>query len=170
MILNNKKGMGVEQVFIFIVAAITFALVLIFGYNSITDFMNKGEKVEFYQFKSDLENGIKQIYTEYGSVKITEYSLPSKYTQICFVDLSSSYPTTCNFNTVGCNIWESANGKYDNADQNVFLKPAADVSLKVHYIDVGSEGYLCLNISSGKFKLRLEGLGDKTKLSPAPKG
>ena len=47
----NKKAMGVGQVFVFIIAALSFALIMIFGYKAIGDFLPQGEKVQFYQFK-----------------------------------------------------------------------------------------------------------------------
>mgnify|MGYP005629217997 FL=1 len=49
---KGKKGMGIGQVFAFIVAGLTFAFVLIFGYGAIADFLDKGETVEFLQFKN----------------------------------------------------------------------------------------------------------------------
>jgi len=61
----GKKGIGVGQVFIFIVAALSFALILIFGYRAIAGFLNSGEEVAFVQFKTSLESSIKKIYTEF---------------------------------------------------------------------------------------------------------
>ena len=83
--------MAISQVFVFIVAAITFAFILIFGYGAISDFLDKGETVEFYQFKSSIENTILQIYSEYGAVRQEDYYLPTNYEQICFVDLDFDY-------------------------------------------------------------------------------
>lgn len=170
--IRNKKGMGVEMVFVFIVAAITFALIMIFGYKSITDFMGKGEQVEFYQFKSYLETSVKKIYTEYGSVRIESFNLPMKYEKICFVELDKPYPgeENCDFDAYGCDVWKDAGGSYEGADENVFLRPAGLEKIKVYRIDIErGEGFLCLPINKGRFKLRLEGMGDRTKVSPAPR-
>ena len=43
----DKKGIGVGQVFVFIVAALSFALILIFGYKAISGFLKSGEDVAF---------------------------------------------------------------------------------------------------------------------------
>jgi len=51
MILS-KKALGVGQVFVFIIAALSFALIMIFGYKAIGDFLTPGEKAQFYQFKT----------------------------------------------------------------------------------------------------------------------
>ena len=165
--MGSKKGMGVGMVFIFIVAALTFALIMIFGYKAIGDFTEKGENVEFYQFKTGLEKSVKQIYTEYGSVRVTQFGLPIKYEKVCFVDLSKKFNSEfCKVDPVACDVWKDA-GNYAGADQNVFLKPAADIAIKVYQIDVGAKGFLCVPVKQGKIKLRLEGKGDRTLLSSA---
>lgn len=164
---SDKKAIVIGQVFIFIIAAITFALIMIFGYGAISDFIEKGETVEFYQFKSDLETSIKKIYTEYGSVREKTFVLPTKYEQICFVDLSKVSPPDCTdkLNDVyACDVWDTAGGSYDGADENVFLDPIAPVKIKVFKISMGSDS-LCLKVDKGRFKLRLEGKGDRTHLS-----
>ncbi len=150
------------------VAAITFAFIMIFGYSAIGDFLDKGETVEFYQFKSELENSIKRIYSEYGSVRQEDYQLPGEYSQICFVDLDSDYDDTlCEYDAIACDVWETAYNSgdgYDGADENVFLKPSAPVAMKVYKISI-DDGFICMDINNGLFTLRLEGLGSRTKLS-----
>jgi len=89
--MTNKKGMGVGEVFVYIVAALTFALIMIFGYKAINDFLVSGEEVEFVQFKNSLESSISKIYTEYGAVRIQNFYVPGKYDQVCFVDFNVLY-------------------------------------------------------------------------------
>ncbi|MBU1111424.1 MAG: hypothetical protein ABIG93_01815 [archaeon] len=182
-IFTNKRGMAISQVFVFIVAAITFAFVLIFGYNAVSDFLDKGETVEFYQFKSSLENTIVQIYSEYGAVRQEDYYLPTGYEQICFVDLDfdysqatagSQFDELCKKDPIACDVWETARNSetpgYAGADENVFLQPSAPVALKVYKIELHNAadervGYLCQDIDKGHFTLRLEGKGSKTLLT-----
>lgn len=175
----DKKAMGIQQVFVFIVTAIVFAFIIIFGYNMITDFLDKGEQVEFYQFKTDLENSIKRIYTEYGAVRQEEYTLPVEYEQICFIDLDSTpNDALVSYDAIAYDVWITAQDGslpeldrgYYAVDQNVFLDPPAPVTLKVYRLEidgelVGEEGFLCMDISKGHFTMRLEGKGSKTMLS-----
>ncbi|MFH1682948.1 MAG: hypothetical protein ABIA37_04075 [Candidatus Woesearchaeota archaeon] len=167
-----KSGMTIGMVFVFLVAVITFAVIMLFGYKAITDFMDKGETVEYYQFKTDLETSVKKIYTEYGSVRVERFIVPVRYEQVCFVDLTKTAPEPCNFDLVACNLWKEAAGNYAGADENVFLyplPPEGSSPIKVFNIDVGTQGYLCLNTTQGTFKLRMEGKGDRTLLSLPPK-
>jgi hypothetical protein len=173
----GKKGLGISQVFIFIVAAITFALIAIFGYKAITDFLSSGEQVQFVQFKNDLENSIKQIYTEYGSTRQEAYRLPARFTKVCFVDLdygdiAKELPALCQEDAFACDIWQTANevGGYENIEQNIFLTPPSPVPIKTHNIKIhdqeGNEiGFLCLPITKGFFSLMLEGRGSHTRIS-----
>ncbi len=163
-----KKGLGAGEVFVFIIAAITFALIMIFGYRAVAGFLKSGEEVAFVQFKTGLESSIKQIYTEYGSVRVKTFQTPAEYQQICFVDLDAKYdPELCKQDAAACSVWKDASG-YDSVDENVFLKPTAPVKIKVHRISIDpAEGrdFLCAPIKGGLFTIVLEGKGDRTELS-----
>ncbi|MAG60986.1 hypothetical protein CL619_04320 [archaeon] len=170
-IFRDKKGQGIGQVFVFIVAGLTFAFVMIFGYKAIADFLEKGETVEFLQFKNEIESDIKQIASEYGAVRQTTFYLPARYEEVCFIDLDAEYDSSselCQKNIIACDVWETAfeEGGYTAADENVFLEPTAPVSIKVYNIEL-DEDYFCATVSGGQFTLRLEGLGSKTYLSEA---
>lgn len=171
---RNRKAMVIGQVFIFMIAAVTFALVMIFGYQAISDMIRKGEQVEFYSFKTELEGSIKGMYTKHGSVKIGKFSLPGSYTQICLVDLDKEPDLElAEDDLVAYNVWMTTweqGGGWDKADQNVFLKPlkGEEEPIKVYKIEI-DEGYVCEKIVKGRFRLRLEGLGDRTNVTLAPK-
>ncbi len=175
IVFLGKKGLGVGQVFVYIVAALTFALIMIFGYKVISEFIPRGEEVQFLQFKNELEGAVRKIYSEYGSVREKTFRLPGKYEQICFVDFSQAYnPALCSDDAVACSFWKDTEGydsaAYDNAAENVFLKPAASQQIKLtmfHLVPAaeGEDGFLCVKITQGAFTLRLEGRGDSTQVS-----
>lgn len=166
----GRKGLGVGQVFVYIVAALTFALIMIFGYKIINDFINRGEEVQFLQFKNNLESSVKKIYSEYGSVREETFRLPGGFNQICFIDFTLPYnPTLCDYDKVACNFWQDTED-YASAAENVFLTPAASQQIKVSLIHVvsakeGEDGFLCVPVQKGVFTVRLEGKGDSTLLS-----
>ncbi len=183
----DRRGMGVGQIFVFIIAALTFGLIMIFGYKAIGGFLQSGEDVAFVQFKTNLESSIQKIYTEYGSVRVEEFSLPAKYERICIVDMD--YPVEkiaaemeqlCSRHVKACDVWDDAKraqqqeaGKsgYDSVDENVFLTPEAPVKIKTFRISLYDEargenvGFLCADVESSKVSFVLEGKGDRTELS-----
>lgn len=162
--MSNKKALGVGQVFVFIIAALSFALIMIFGYKAVGDFLTQGEKVQFYQFKNDVETSIQRVYSEYGSVRVEEFNAPGEYRQACFIDLDAPFNAElCQFDQYACDVWKDA-GSYEGADANVFFKPAAPVTIKVYDIQM-EQGFLCLLITKGQFTVVLEGRGDHTFIS-----
>ncbi len=186
--MKGKKGMGVGQVFVFIIAAFSFALIMIFGFKAISGFLESGGEVEFVRFRTDLETSIKRIYTEYGAVRHERYSLAGNFEKICFVDMD--YPLggieeemddLCRESIRACDVWEEAKqaqidgregGGYGSVEENVFLTPEAPHKIKVYKISIYDEnspnekkGFLCERIRGGGFGLVLEGKGDRTELS-----
>ena len=179
----GKKGMGIAQAFIFIVVALTFALIMIFGFKAVQDFLDKGEKVVFLQFKNDLETSVKQIYTNYGAVRIKDFRAPGQYEKICFVNMDIK-PTEEDLDELfqedfyASEVWREAWSRDDvtgikAVEENVFLSPKLDtIQMKIHKIKIygeKNEGFLCTKIEKGSFRLVLEGKGDSTELSlPEP--
>ncbi len=181
---KKSKGVLMGQVFIYITAVIIFAVILIFGYQAIAGFLEKGEKVAYLTFKTDLENAIKNVYSDYGTVVIYNernvLSIPGQYKEICFVDLGKNVPVNSDFcknNPIICNAWVTAkdNGGWAAGDQNVFLEPMGLSPIKVYQItldtvdddleDFTDQGYLCILVVQGRLHMRLEGMGDHTFIS-----
>ncbi len=158
-----SKAQTISQVFIFMIAAITFAAILFFGYKAVTQFTQKGEQVELIAFKTDLESAVGELATKYGSVRVREFTLPATYEQICFVDMKKGAQESLQeYDPLAYNFWK------DKTGQNVFLTPAAvEITLEGLVVE---QGYLCLKIQKGAFKVRLEGLGDGTLIGVAKGG
>jgi len=163
-LISGKKGMGIGQVFVFIVMAISFALIMIFGYQAIAGFILSGEEVAFVGFKNDLEISVKKIYTEFDSLRIEEFYPPGKYSEICFVNMDYKIPgddlsvaqreaffeeTIINLrgkNALAANVFSDAwelsydgNPKttgYKGVSSNTFLDPTSPVPIKVHDISL----------------------------------
>jgi hypothetical protein len=181
---KKSRAVVIGQVFIYIIAIIVFAVVLIFGYQAISGFLEKGEKVAYVTFTTDLQNTVKNVYSDVGTVVIyndkNPFPVPSQYQEVCFVDLDMTAPVSsssfCQRKPIICDAWETANDKggYAAGDQNVFLEPRGLSPIKVYRIALDADndgsftdddGYLCLNVTYGRIDMRLEGLGDRTLIS-----
>ncbi len=157
--MKSKKSQIMGQVFIFILAAAIFILILTYGYKAIAGFSKRAEEVALVEFQTQLESSVGGIRQDFGSVKKFGVTVPSKYHEICFVDLDriphgdfqQEHPRMFD-------AWESGT-------QNVFLTPMEESPIFIGKIDVGSQGYLCFDIKGGRLDLKLEGMGDKTKIS-----
>ncbi|PIN88095.1 hypothetical protein COV12_00320 [Candidatus Woesearchaeota archaeon CG10_big_fil_rev_8_21_14_0_10_32_24] len=165
----NKKGMAINQVFVFMIAGLIFALILIFGYQAISGFIDTGEAVLFTKFKTSIEADVQKIHTDFGSIRKKSYTLPSGYEEVCFVNMDRPYPADCSIGLLACDTWKTSEG-YKSIDQNVFLKPSAP-AIKVAPITLTDgedkpQDSLCIKLVSGVFTIILEGKGDHAVISP----
>ncbi len=165
----NKKGLAINQVFVFMIAGLIFALIMIFGYQAITGFIDTSEDVLFTKFKTSIEADVQKIHTDFGSIRKKTYTLPSTFEEVCFVDMDKPYSQDCNIGLLACDTWKTSEG-YNSVDQNVFLKPSAS-AIKVAPItltDVKNNplNSLCVKTINGGITIILEGKGDHAVISP----
>ena len=179
--------MAIGMVFVFIIAIITFALIMVFGYKAITGFVGQGERVEFVTFKADLESSINKITTEFGSVSIEDFRLPAKYEKICFVNMDyeeapiEDQDALKKESAFAYDTFSDASLEVDGWEavaENIFLEPKFEetVAIKTNRLRVsspdGSEKRLfeCFDIINGQFQITLEGKGDATEISEPLQG
>ena len=181
----GSRAQVIGQVFVYILAAVTFVFISLFGYKAVTQFVSHSEGVEFLSFKSSLEKSVKDVYTEYGAVREMTYNLPASYSEICLVNLEKKFSETdlhgedglCKHNALACSVASELTGDageagYGMFDQNVFLTPTSNYPIKLYRFTLcegdctGSDiPFLCTPISAGRFSLVLEGKGDHTEIS-----
>lgn len=157
-----KKAQVQTQVFIYVLALIVVSLIMLYGYNSIKKIREHTVTVEHIQFKTDVENTIKRIGYEFGSIEKKTFDVPSSYKEVCFVD-SNIDP---NNNNIPQNEYPVINNSVaTNASDNVFLVTnIAEESFYVGEIEVEND-FLCFNVSRGKVRIQLEALGSKVRVS-----
>jgi len=160
--MMSKKAQDSSQIFIYIMTIVVLGMILIFGYRSITSIKERTEQVVYIKLKADLENSIKQLSSDYGSVSVKELEIPPKFQKLCFVSnelidggmtgiTGGKYPI----------IDDSVQSKVRN---NVFMVPDGSDAVYVGKIEA-SPSFFCADNVAGKVKVRLEGLGDRTKVS-----
>ena len=189
-----RRGVA-AQTFIYILAVIVFAVIILVGYRAITGFLEKGEQVSFAAFKSDMERAVNDIYGDFGSVVVYDNRNPlrlsGKFDEVCFLDLDRSGQArqsdicdeaSSEFRPLLCAVWKDANG-WRPGEENVFLFPpvagSGGVSVYKIWLDtngdleegqVSDDGWLCTPVISGKINLRIEGRGDHAFISPVQNG
>ena len=176
-IFISKKAQIAGQVFIFILAAALAVLIISYGYNAIKTFTSRTEDIAFINLKTDLQNSIRTIASDYGSVKRLDLILPGKYDMLCFLDQDHSSTMSVRENTPLCTSNNNQLEDYspfacdgwttEDYEDNVYLiEGSSGRSFVVsNMIFQGNVGYDCISPRGNKISLRLEGLGDKTKVS-----
>ena len=158
-----KKAQIQSQVFVYILALLIMTFILIYGYNSLTSIKDKGDLASTINFKSDIKMAISSISSDYGSIKVEEISVPTGYREVCFVDLSTNavpaFPEE--YGLIQNYVDDVIN---NNAEpRNVFLYPEGIESVYVGEIEV-EDDFLCVDVSYGKIKIKLEGFGNRAKV------
>ena len=160
-----KKGQLIGQIFNDILAIILIAFVLGYGYKTIAAFRQKTEQVSFIKFRTELQNAVKTIATDFGSVKIMQLDVPLNYKKVCFVRSHENFPTS--LSSTGYPIIEDSVNS--GIEKNVFLiKDTPKESFYVGKIALeGNADFICATVLNVKIKLRLEGKGNHAVITEA---
>lgn len=165
----NKRAQTIGQVFIFIIAAVVFILILLYGYKSVMNFVQRGEEVQLIDLKNELESAITVIKQDYGSVQKLVIKVPTKTEELCFVT-SNSVDARAGLGErlrqdqpMFYTAWAAGN-------ENIFLVPRQPTKIFIADIIVDPEGngYACIPVTGGRVALRIEGTGNKALISEWP--
>jgi hypothetical protein len=162
----NKKAQNVGQLFIYMLAIVIVAVVLIFGYRAITQLNQNTEKVSLMQFQKNLNTKIKSTSSQYGTIKNEEIQISNKYKEICFV---TNYKIT-NYGSLPIDFtgYPAVEDSVEsNTGKNVFI---------IDYDNQMEEGFTigkvvinnhfkCFQISNSVLQLMIEGKGDHVVIS-----
>lgn len=166
-----KKAQMIGQVFVFVLAAILFGLILLYGYKAIGTFGEQRREVALIEFQDDLRASVAKVAIDYGSVKKFVINVPADYDEVCFLDLdairSKGVP-----DFIRDERPLIANEIEGGSTQNIFLRPFPDQPLQIPKIAVGgdnaAEGFLCIVNTRVGINLKLTGLGDRAKVELWP--
>lgn len=159
----RQKAQMIGQVFIFILAGLVFVLILGYGYRAVTSFLERGEEVQLIDFRNALESSVNTIKRDYGSVQRVDVRVPPKTEKVFFVtaddaDIPAGWETAFRDQyPLLFNAWNTGN-------ENVFLIPRQPTPLLIPDVLVET-GYVCLRPVHGRVSVRVEGTGNKAKVS-----
>ena len=176
-----RRAQILGQALLFVLGAIIFAMILLYGYRSISTLGEMKSQVCVIETQNTLKNQIERVTASVGTVRRMDLTLCPGFETICFVDnrmfQGSSY-TDSQIQT-GPNTYKTrvdflaenqsalmADAVRRGSDQNIFLKPASETQIRVGPLTVlENQGFFCIdNIESSTVSLRLEGLGKTTQV------
>ncbi len=152
---KSKKAQISSQVFTYIMAALIIAAIVFIGFRGIATILKKFQDAPLTQFESDIKKQVVSSSTSYMSVELFEFSLPSKYDEICFSD-------SLNVGKIDASLVDNAiirNKIESQVEENIFLLDGSKV-LKAYYVedlDVLND-YVCVE-NKGKIDIWFEGTG-----------
>lgn len=160
--IGNKAQ--AEKIFMYTVALIIMAMLLLFGYKAIAKLTKTSESATMAKFKNEIRNKIDTGST-YGRISTEDFETSVNFKAICFV--AEEDPQ--NLNIEFKNDYPLAADVAGSAD-NVFLYDGKTIDpFKVDKFEIDEESpdaygpdALCVPINNGRFSIRIEGLGDST--------
>jgi hypothetical protein len=166
-----KKAQVVGQVFILILAALVFILILLYGYRAISSFGERSEQVALIDFETDLASEVETMSLKFGSVKRLDLTLPTRYREVCLFcdpELTKKGLASCDPALSSAQTFKQDNTllfeSWEGGAQNVFFRPLADTQILIENLEVQGVGN-CTSVIDGRVSLRLEGKGDRTLVS-----
>ena len=171
-----KSGQVYSQALIYIFTLVLVSIILIYGYNAISNFRNRAAEVSMLKLRNDISNSIQEMASEYNSEKAKEFQLSDGVKKVCFVETYDGAPT--NFNGADIILKDSVETESaSNADiakiKNVFLmdntiKDSFNVPIKIDVQDglnSPNDEIICKDNIGGRFSLKMVGKGDGATLS-----
>jgi len=155
------KKAQIGEVFIYLISTLIIILVLYYGYNAIKDIGKKQQALTVVKFQNDLSDLITSTASDYGTVRMEDIYTPGGVTGVCFVDpnviAAKNTAVIPEYQTL---IRDSV---ADGVKSNVFLLPEGNP----FYIEKASVNgdFLCFPVVQGKFRIRVEGMGNRAEIS-----
>ena len=150
------KKAQTQQVFIYMMVIIVVGAVLLIGYRSIDNVLERGCDVEMSTFRSNLEDDLNRN-TRFGNVANNEYRAPCSVDEVCFVDsdadeLDSDYEF----------IQEEVSA---GTEQDVFLLESEILQESLSIGNIEVDDIVCVENRGGNIDVRMEGTGNSVKVS-----
>ena len=150
----EKKGQFRKPI-TFVIAGVMAVVIIVFGYFLVQNLAESNEKRELANFIASLKNTAEKYSSgpqgSYGSVNDKVLSLPTKVSEVCFIDRSKKV------NKLANNELNSWIGNFP--ESNLFVYPLSEFgAFKVDYISA-EENPVCIKAVGGKIKLRLTSKG-----------
>jgi hypothetical protein len=155
----NRKSQIESHMLIYVLVLVIVGTVLIFGYTAITSFLEKGNEAGKVELKSSLENTIKRMTPKFGSVEIGSFSVPTDYSEVCFMGTTNKDELPLAFvqkYPLAADAVMSGN--------NVFLAGDRPDFFKVEKLRLPNN-VMCVPTVDGKMQLRVEGKGNAALVS-----
>ncbi|MFH1408909.1 MAG: hypothetical protein ABIH34_03305 [Nanoarchaeota archaeon] len=164
------KAQVQSQIFVYILALVIISLLLLFSWRWIQTFSDNKDNVILAQLQKELKQSISKISYHPGDIEKKTLSLPSGYTEACFVDKDAETVDETDLPTDIPPLIRDSVIAGDPA--NAFLagdsiQPLGDIGVIDLVDDDPTDPTLieCFPVDSGKIIIRLESKGDSVMVS-----
>lgn len=159
--MSKKKSQVQTQMFVYMLALVVIALVLLYGYNAIRGFINTSNDVNLVQFKTDFSAAVEGQSHEFRSVIKKQLLLPSGYNEVIIVDLNKVANASLRLQyPMMYDSW------LDGVEKNVFLIGKSKIESfyagKIYFEPI--QDHIILKAPDRIVEMKLTGMGGSTKI------
>jgi len=153
------KGQINALPFIIIISIILIGLIAVFFYQKTSEVNTTVIGLEHTNFLKNIEKKVNEYSTRNkGSTETFSFTIPEQIEMVCFIDRNG---TIQKFSNPEIDIQTNL-----ETDKNIFFKPKEFHSAKIENFEIETNP-LCIKNINSKINLRLESLGEKTKILAA---
>ncbi len=160
-----KKAQVESQAFIYLFALVSISLFMIYAFKFVLAYQHNIYTTEMLTFMQDFNSEVTNLAGQFKSTEVYEVkNAPNDYTQICFLNLKK-----CDASVSIRDYPIISDSCKNQIKQNVFLIKNGITQFAFYSKDMTlprGKIYQCVNMTSGRFKVKLTGNGDSATLEP----
>jgi len=168
-----KRAQTANQIFVYILAIVIVGVILLVGYNSISEVINRMNSMGDVDFEKKLSSAVRRVSPNFGQMQVIDIPVSGEYNEVCFItNYESNYlgiaatdPPFADYPI----IFESVEG-LETPENNVFLlkdEKQFGVNFDIGGIRVSNSGMplLCFDVVGSLVNIKIEGKGDHVIVS-----
>lgn len=162
----QKRGDSFGSLFIYILAAVTVIVLIIFGVSAVDSMNEKACRAESSVFKQKITSAVSAQLSNYGSVSEFSIPMPCNADRIFFVDLYGNVPQKAFRNQSR----EMQGELDDQTGKNVFIFRRNKILASLHIDGIGTEHpfYRCFSNKDGTMRMSIKGGDNSVILNHIP--
>ncbi len=159
-----------STVFIFILIALVIGLMFLISFKGIAAIFSTSDDVSLVKLTNKIFEDVDSVRRLRGTSEVFSYNVPSKIEQVCFITSCSDCSFYRNLVPYALQAYEgeSPNKNLFLLGKGGFVLEAFDLgSVKIgNFTSINDDNYTCYETKYGKIEVKMEGLGDATKIQP----
>jgi len=159
-----RKKSQIGEIFIYLISTLIIILVLYYGYKAIQNIGKKQQELSFVKFQTGLTDMISYTSSDYGTVRVESFDIPAGFKEVCIVD--PYLVKTGNATTISEVDYPLMHDSVaDSVQANIFVLPGGNPFYVERVFVENASRFICYPVLRGKITVRIEGLGDRAKIS-----
>ncbi|MFA5796755.1 MAG: hypothetical protein WC916_01805 [Candidatus Woesearchaeota archaeon] len=164
-----RRGQISGQIFLYIAAVIVIGIIILFGVRMFANVGKMNKEFVSMDFQNSMTGDIKSLIGAYGSTAIKTYTLPSDFTEICFVDTTTVKTSPSSIDNLGAYPVIKSSVE-SGAPDNIFLFGKKSFgSFTISNMQIAAfPGFYCVQPTGRTVEIEMQSLGNSIIIKTGP--